>query len=317
MADLYEGLYDDVPDTESKPLVPAQPSGASSAPGRAKAGESRAAASQASPRPAGGSKGEQKAQTGQKLPHNLQKALDEAKAAQDSLLREMQSLSSLCSGLQKLTSLADFLPRKEQAMSLRDKVSSESFKRLEAAHATLQRQLRSSASSKSISDDQLTEVTSTANKIASSIESCRKQFTVISAHVTKLFMSRETTLRAQEARENDPEAQAEREADEALAQQVKLVDQDIEDDADAILAIQRDVNDINEMMKQMAADVEAQQETINTIEENVTEAEDRAQSGVKNLESAKKHQRCGKKILLYGGIAVAVLVVILLLVFLL
>lgn len=317
MSDLYEDLYDDAAEGDQKPLVSQKASGSAAGASRA-SGNVKAAAAKGQPsKGTAAAKEGEVAQASRSLPQGIQKALAEARAAQNELLKDLQSLTTLSGGLNKLQSLAEFAPRKEKAMALRDKISSQDIKKVETAHAALQRQLKSSASSKALSDTQLTEVTSEASKIASSIESSRKHFSAVSAQVSKVFSSRETILRAKEAQENDPEAQAEREADEALQQEVKRMEINLDDDEEAIKEMQREITDINEMMKQMGMEVDAQQETINLIESNVDQAEAKAESGVKNLESAKKHQRCGKKILLYGGIAVGVLVVVLLLVFLL
>ncbi|KAH0570712.1 SNARE protein [Spironucleus salmonicida] len=95
-----------------------------------------------------------------------------------------------------------------------------------------------------------------------------------------------------------------------------VIQQEAEEQVDQIKNIHQDMNQINQMMKQMSNQVYKGGETINLISDNVEEADKKVEKGVKNLITAKKTQKSKNKWLFIGLGVVAALVVILLLIFL-
>lgn len=86
--------------------------------------------------------------------------------------------------------------------------------------------------------------------------------------------------------------------EERLLSRMQAVDFDaslVEERETNIINIASTIQEVNETMKDLAALVEEQGKDIDIIEHNVTEAEGRTASGVKELEGASKYQKGYRK----------------------
>ena len=93
------------------------------------------------------------------------------------------------------------------------------------------------------------------------------------------------------------------------------MEEDIDAELDDIKRINRDVNDMNSMMKIMSTEVDKQQDTINVIEEKVGEADSLVNNGAEELRKARVEQKKKNKWLWIGLAVLIVLVVVLLIIF--
>lgn len=94
------------------------------------------------------------------------------------------------------------------------------------------------------------------------------------------------------------------------------MEEDLDEELDDIKKINRDMNDMNSMMRIMSTEVDKQQDTINVIEEKVGEADALVNDGAEELKKAKDQQKKKNK-WLWIGLAVIIVVVVILLIILL
>ena len=84
---------------------------------------------------------------------------------------------------------------------------------------------------------------------------------------------------------------------------------------DDILAIERSMRDLMELFVQFSIIVKDQGRQIDNIEANIAQAKSYVETGVKNLETAAKHQKSSRKCLYWIlGIALIILIVVILIV---
>lgn len=93
------------------------------------------------------------------------------------------------------------------------------------------------------------------------------------------------------------------------------MEEDIDAELDDIKRINRDVNDMNSMMKIMSTEVDKQQDTINVIEEKIGEADALVNDGAKKVQKARIEQKKKNKWLWIGLAVLIVLIVVLLIIF--
>ena len=94
------------------------------------------------------------------------------------------------------------------------------------------------------------------------------------------------------------------------------MEEDLDEELDDIKKINRDMNDMNSMMRIMSTEVDKQQDTINVIEEKVGEADALVNDGAEELKKAKDQQKKKNK-WLWIGLAVIIVIVVVLLIILL
>lgn len=94
------------------------------------------------------------------------------------------------------------------------------------------------------------------------------------------------------------------------------MEEDLDEELDDIKKINRDMNDMNSMMRIMSTEVDKQQDTINVIEEKVGEADALVNDGAEELKKAKDQQKKKNK-WLWIGLAIIIVIVVILLIILL
>ena len=99
--------------------------------------------------------------------------------------------------------------------------------------------------------------------------------------------------------------------------QMKLIQEEIDEELDAIIHVNQEVNDINSLMNVMAVEVQKQGETINIIENEVVQADQNVTKATKNLEQTRKVQKGKNKWIWIGLGVILVIAAIIILIYML